>query len=70
MLKGPVGSAERFALGIHQPAHVRHRIKVLSAVGGLRTLLDVGGLDDGAGGLTTLPPLVLPIRPVSQVRFD
>ena len=70
MLKGPVGSAERFALGIHQPAHVRHQIKVLSAAGGLRNLLDIGVFDDRGGGLMTLPPVGLPIRPVSQVRFD
>ena len=56
MLKGPVGSAEHFALWIHQPTHVRHLIKVLSAAGGLRTPIDEEGLDNGRGVAHDTPP--------------
>ena len=65
MLKGPGGPEERSAPGFHQPTHVGHRIRGLSAAGGLGTLLDVEGLDKGGGGAHYSPPTETP-HPASK----
>ena len=68
-LKSPGGPAVRSALGVHQPAYGEHRIRGVFTARGLRTLLDVRGLDGGGRGVRT-PPLRPPTRTASQGQFD